>query len=215
MRNSSHKLKSKIIRIAGCWVHAKRRFADLVKAVGAENVDSTISAQAVKKIAEIFHLDNQLNDLARYKRKKKRQQVVKPKVDDFFAWLKETIQKLPSESHTAKAINYCLNQEQYLRVFLSDPDVPMDNNSAERAIRPFTLGRKNWVITYSSKGARASAVLYSIVETAKANNLKVYEYINLVLSKMMEHKDDPDQSYIKDLLPWSEYVREKCHAPIK
>ena len=203
------------IKVAGCWVHAKRRFADLVKAVGAENVDSTISAQAVKKIAEIFHLDNQLNGLARYKRKKKRQQVVKPKVDDFFAWLKETIQKLPSESHTAKAINYCLNQEQYLRVFLSDPDVPMDNNSAERAIRPFTLGRKNWVITYSSKGARASAVLYSIVETAKANNLKVYEYINLVLSEMMEHKDDPDQSYVRDLLPWSEYVQEKCHAPIK
>ena len=108
---------------------------------------------------------------------------------------------LPAQSHTTKAINYCLNQEPYLRVFLSDPDVPMHNNSAEQVIRPFTLGRKNWVITYSAKGAKASAVLYSIVETAKANNLRVFDYINLVLSEMMEHKADTDTSYIQDLLP--------------
>ena len=203
------------IKVAGCWVHAKRKFAELVKAVGEDHVDSTTAAQAVKKISEIFHLDNKLDDLPAYKRKKQRRLVVKPKVDAFFEWLKESVQKLPAHSHTANAINYCLNQEKYLRVFLRDPDVPMDNNAAERAIRPFTLGRKNWVITYSTKGAKASAVLYSIVETAKANNLKVFDYINLLLAEMSAHKNDPDKSYIKDLLPWSDYVQKECSVSKK
>ena len=203
------------ILIAGCWVHAKRKFAELVKAVGPENIDETISAQAVKKISEIFHFDKQLSGLSASKRKQKRQQVIKPKVDDFFAWLKETMPSLPPDNHTAKAIQYCLNQEEYLRVFLKHGDVPMHNNLAEQAIRPFTLGRKNWVNMYSKNGAQASAVIYSLVETAKANNLRVYDYLELLLSELSSHANDDDKSYIADLLPWSDKVREKCHNPKK
>ena len=199
------------LRVAGCWIHAKRKFADLVKAVGADKVSGTISAKAVKKISKMFHLDNQLDDLSCEERLKQRQQVLKPLVDDYFAWLKETLATLPAESNTARAINYSLNQEKFLRVFLDDGNVPMDNNRAEQAIRPFTLGRKNWVNMTSERGADASAVLYSIVETAKANNLRVFEYINLLLTELPAHKKDKDRSFIKDLMPWSEHVQEKCH----
>ena len=203
------------IRVAGCWVHAKRRFADLLKTVNPENVAGTISAQATKRIAEIFHLNKQLDDLSSTERRKQRRIRLKPKVNSFFDWLNESITKVPANSSVAGAINYCLNQEQYLRAFLDDGDIPMDNNRAERAIRPFTLGRKNWVNMYSERGADASAVLYSIVETAKANDLKVFDYINLLLTELMEHAKDEDRSFVDNLLPWSDHVREKCSVTQK
>ena len=203
------------LNISGCWIHAKRRFADLVKAVGTENVNGTTSAQAVEKISTIFHEDKKLKSLSAKKRMKKRQQVVKPLVDDFFEWLKEISPSFPSSNHTAEAINYCLNQESYLRAFLSNGNIPMDNNSAERAIRPFTIGRKNWVNMFSTNGAQASAVIYSLVETARANNIRVYDYLELLLTELPKHVDDKDNSFIQDLLPWSDNVQQKCQAPPK
>ena len=161
------------LKIAGCWIHAKRGFAEYVKSVGTGNESGVISDTAVKKISELFHLDNKLDDLPPDERLEQRQLVLKPKVDAFFEWVKTCLPKVPASGATAKALNYCLNQESYLRVFLSDPLIPMDNNRAEQAIRPFTLGRKNWVNMYSTRGAQSSAVLYSLVETAKANNLNV------------------------------------------
>ncbi len=102
---------------------------------------------------------------------------------------------------TAKALQYCLNQEKYLRVFLKDDHVPMDNNTAERAIRPFTLGRKNWVNIDSTNGTNASAIAYSIVETALANHINVYDHFEYLFSKMPDLLDDSDRSFITDLLP--------------
>ena len=141
-------------------------------------------------------MDNQFDDLPPDERLKQRQLVLKPKVDDFFAWVRTSLPKVPAGGATAKALNYCLNQESYLRVFLSDPLIPMDNNRAEQAIRPFTLGRKNWVNMYSTRGAQSSAVLYSLVETAKANSLNVYEYFNFLLTELSAHADDPDPSFV-------------------
>ena len=99
--------------------------------------------------------------------------------------------KISAGSNTYKSLQYCINQEKFLRVFLSNDAVPMDNNVAERAIRPFTLGRKNWVNMDSIRGAQASATLYSLVETAKANNLR---YMNTWNTCSM---DSPDTLRIK------------------
>ena len=88
-------------------------------------------------------------------------------------------------------------------MFLSDGNVPMDNNYAEQAIRPFTIGRKNFVMIESSTGAKASAILYSLVETAKANMLNTFEYFKLLLTEIPQHMDDKDLMFIDDLLPWS------------
>ena len=115
----------------------------------------------------------------------------------------------------AKALQYSINQEDYLRVFLSDPNVPMDNNLAEQAIRPFTLSRKNWVTINSPKGADASAVIYSLVETAKANHLSVQAYLEYLLTELPKRLDDKDRSFIADLLPWSKAAQKKCAAPKK
>lgn len=209
-----HSLESKRpdLEIAGCWIHAKRKFAELVKAAGIKALDGTVAAEATKRISELFHLDNQFNELVKEEREKQRQLIVKPKVDDFFAWVKEQSCKVTAGSNTFKGLQYCINQEKYLRVFLSDGNVPMDNNRAEQAIRPFTLGRKNWVNMDSIRGAQASAILYSLVETAKANNLRIYEYLELLLAGLAEHAEDTDRNFLKDLLPWSENAQTKCKS---
>ncbi len=197
------------LQVAGCWVHAKRKFAEMVKAGGNTG---TIAAEATKRISELFHLDSKLQDLSKEEREKQRSLVIKPKVDEFFVWAKNATAKLSPESATCKGLQYCINQEQFLRVFLSNGDVPMDNNAAERAIRPFTVGRKNWVNIDTIRGAETSAIIYSLVETAKANNLRVYDYMELLLTELPKHADDTNRDFVQDLLPWSENVQKKCHS---
>lgn len=213
-----HKLDNECdnLNVSGCWVHAKRGFAELVKALPGDVESTTVASEAVKKISKIFHEDNKLNDLTKKDRERKRKIDVKPKVDAFFAWAKEVLPTVPSDGKTAKALNYCLNQEKYLRVFLKNGNVEMDNNRAEQAIRPFTIGRKNWVFHNSIRGAQASACIYSIVETAKANGIKTYDYLNLLLEEIPQRLEDNDNNpnFIQDLLPWSDYVKSKCHTQI-
>ncbi len=160
----------------------------------------------------MFMLDKELSDLSKSERESKRQSVLKPLVDDFFVWATDVYSKTANKSALGEALRYCINQEQYLRVFLTNGDVPMDNNAAERAIRPFTIGRKNWVMIDTIKGAEASAIIYSIVETAKANNLRTYDYLELLLTEIPNHLDDKNFDYFENLMPWSDYVQEKCHS---
>lgn len=160
----------------------------------------------------MFMLDKELSDLSKSERESKRQSVLKPLVDDFFVWAKDVYSKTANKSALGEALRYCINQEQYLRVFLTNGDVPMDNNAAERAIRPFTIGRKNWVMIDTIKGAEASAIIYSIVETAKATNLRTYDYLELLLTEIPNHMDDKNFDYFENLMPWSDYVQEKCHS---
>ena len=107
-------------------------------------------------------------------------------------------------------LQYSINQEKYLRAFLEDGEVPIDNSASERSIRAFCVGRSNWHVIDSIKGAQASAIVYSIVETAKANNLKPYEYLQHLLSVMMEYLYDADTAYLDDLMPWSENLPDVC-----
>ena len=134
---------------------------------------------------------------------RKRQEKIKPLVDEIFAWVKDksAVESTENSSEIGKSLQYALNQEKYLRVFLDDASVPLDNNAAEIAIRPFTTGRKNWVIIDTPRGAEASAGIYSIVETAKANGLKLYPYFTYLLEGCTTM---PDR-----LLPWSEEVHQK------
>ena len=204
--------KRKALKVAGCWVHAKRKFAELVKAIDTGPSDEIIAAEAVKRISELFHIDNLFSNLSSEERLKQRQTIIKPKVDGFFVWARTCMLKLPAGGTTYKGLQYCINQEQFLRVFLEDGDVPMHNNPAEQAIRPFTLGRKNWMNVYSINRAQASAVIYSIVETAKANNLRIYDYLEFLLSELSQHSGDTSLDFLKDLLPWNQSVQEKFHS---
>lgn len=162
------------------------------------------------QIDNIYHTDNRLKELPPSIRKQKRKALVKPLVDSFFEWCRENQNSVTTNSATGKGIAYCLNQEKYLRVFLSDPMISLDNNIAERAIRPFCVGKKNWKLIDTVAGAKASAMLYSIVETAKANELNIYQYLKLLLTEIPKYVDGNSMNFLESLLPWSKELPREC-----
>ena len=212
-----HKLEKERedLKVAGCWIHARRPFADFIKSVGLTAAKGSIAQEAYDMITEMLRIDNTFDDLPVSDRKKQRQLVLSEKVDAYFAWIKQKYAQVTPNGSIGKALAYSINQEKYLRVFLTDGNIPMDNNYAEQAIRPFTLGRKNFVLIESSNGAKASAVLYSLVETAKANGLNTFEYFNLLLTEIPQHVDDNNLRFLDNLLPWSPMVQKACPSKYK
>lgn len=190
------------LTIAGCWVHCRRRFDESLKTVPKSVQKDSESYLLMKQIQAIYREEGKLKELSSEERLTQRQLVIKPLVDAFFAYLKTL--KVSSKDKFGEAVGYALNQERYLRVFLENGDVPIDNNASERAIRGFCIGKKNWQMIDTINGAKTSAIIYSIVETAKSNNLKPYDYIQYILEEIPKHMDDTDRSFIQNLLPWSE-----------
>ena len=190
------------LTIAGCWVHCRRRFDEALKLISKSYQKESNAFLLMKQIQAIYREEGKLNDLSSDERLKQRQAVIKPLVDAFFAYLK-TI-NVSKKDKFGDAVRYALNQEKYLRVFLTDGDVPIDNNASERAIRGFCIGKKNWQMIDTIHGAKSSAIIYSIVETAKANNLKPFDYVQHLLEEIPKHMDDRDCSFLENLLPWSE-----------
>ena len=196
------------LKIAGCWVHCRRRFNEALETVPKQAQKETVGYLVMKQIQAIYREEGKLKDLSPEERLKQRQVVVKPLVDALFVYLKQKEPKIKAKGKIRDAFNYALNQEKYLKVFLTDGEVPMDNNASERAIRGFTIGRKNWQVIDTIRGANASAIIYSIAETAKANNLKPFEYFEQLLNVIPKHMDDHDRSFLDDLLPWSPSLPE-------
>ena len=190
------------LTIAGCWVHCRRRFDEALKLIPKSYQKESHAFLLMKQIQAIYREEGKLNDLSSDERLKQRQAVIKPLVDAFFVYLK-TI-NVSKKDKFGDAVGYARNQEKYLRVFLTDGDVPIDNNASERAIRGFCIGKKNWQMIDTIHGAKSSAIIYSIVETAKANNLKPFDYVQHLLEAIPKHMDDKDCSFLEDLLPWSE-----------
>lgn len=205
----------KDITFAGCWAHARRGFADVVKTLGEKNAKDTSAYRALAQIGSMYDLEKAWRTLSPAERLEKRQSIIAPMVDAFFAYLKSERRNISPKSGTGKAINYCLDQEPYLRVFLTNGSVPMDNNAAERAIRSFCVGKHNWYVIDTLRGAEASAIAYSIAETAKMNELKPYEYFKYLLDEIPRHGEYEDPSYLDDLLPWSEKLPDRCRNPVK
>lgn len=201
------------LTIAGCWVHGRRRFDEALKLIPKEARSKSTAYLVMKQIQAIYREEGKLNELTSADRLQQRQLVVKPLVDALFAYLKSTSQEVSSKAKLGEAYSYMLNQEKYLRVFLTDGDVPIDNNASERAIKGFCIGKKNWQVIDTISGAKASAIIYSIAETAKANNLKPYEYFEYLLSVIPEHMEDTNTGFLEELLPWSEKLPENIRKP--
>ena len=203
------------LRIAGCWSHARRRFDEAVKALPKAKQKDSRAYLALTMIQAIYREEKLLKDLPAGERMIRRQLSVRPLVEAYFVWVRETLPKVPQKSKTWEGFNYSLNQEKYLKVFLDDGEVPMDNNAAEQSIRGFCIGKKNWVMIDTIAGAKSSAIIYSIAETAKANNLKPYDYFEYLLTEIPKHLDDTDRSFLDDLLPWSPGLPANCRKPNK
>lgn len=203
------------LKIAGCWSHARRRFDEAVKALPKTKQKDSRAYLALTMIQAIYREEKLLKDLPAGERKLRRQLSVRPLVEAYFTWARETILKVPQKSKTWEGFQYSINQEKYLKVFLDDGEVPMDNNAAEQSIRGFCIGKKNWVMVDTVAGAKSSAIIYSIAETAKANNLKPYDYFEYLLTEIPKHMDDTDRSFLDDLLPWSPNLPANCRKSDK
>lgn len=198
------------LKISGCWSHARRRFDEAVKALPKAARNGSRAYLVLSMIQAIYREEKLLKELPSEERKLRRQLSVRPLVEAYFTWAKENIRKVPQKSKTWEGFQYSMNQEKYLKVFLDDGEVPMDNNAAEQSIRGFCIGKKNWVMIDTVAGAKSSAIIYSIAETAKANNLKPYDYFEHLLSEIPKHLDDTDRSFLDDLLPWSPKLPANC-----
>ena len=198
------------LKIAGCWAHVRRRFDEAVKALPKSSQKNALAYLALKQIQAIYREENKLSDMTPEERLKHRLLTVKPLVDAYFMWVKQNLTKVPAKSKTYNGFSYSINQEKYLRTFLGDGEVPVDNNSAEQSIRGFCIGKKNWVMIDTIAGADSSAIIYSIAETAKANKLKPYDYFEYLLTEIPKYLEERDWSFCEDLLPWSEKLPAKC-----
>lgn len=194
--------------VAGCWVHCRRKFEKAVKVLPPNAQKKSLAYLTMKQIQAIYREENKLKDLPADERLMQRQAVIKPLVEALFVYLKTHEKEVPGSGALREAYIYALNQERYLKVFLEDGEVPMDNNASERAIRGFTIGRKNWQVIDTIHGAKASAIIYSIAETAKANGLKPFEYFEYLLTEIPKHVDDSDRTFLADFLPWSPNLPE-------
>ena len=146
--------------IAGCWSHARRRFDEAVKALPKAKQKDSRAYLALTMIQAIYREEKQLKELPAQERQNRRQLNVKPLVEAYFVWVRENLSKVPQKSKTWEGFSYSLNQEKYLKVFLDDGEVPMDNNAAEQSIRGFCIGKKNWVMIDTVAGAKSSAIIY-------------------------------------------------------
>ncbi len=167
----------------GCMAHARRRFSDAVKAQG-KNKQRGKAHRGLVLIQKLYRVEKQARKFKPEARHDHRQRHARPVLDELRTWLDEALPQVPPTSATGKALNYLHREWPKLIAYLEDGRLKIDNNGAENAIRPFVLGRKNWMFSASVKGVKASANLYSLIETAKANGLEPYAYLRYLFTEL-------------------------------
>lgn len=207
------------ITVTGCFTHARRRFdaalTALKKDFTKEQLKETIAYQAMTRIGILYKVEELLKNKTPEERYKERQKQSRPVVDALFEWLHSMEDSVDRSSLIGDAILYTLHQETYLRRYLEDGHLSIDNNSAERAIKNFAVGRRNWLFAKSIRGADASALVYSITETALLNGLKPYVYLTYVLDQMRQLGPFPKPEEIDRLLPWSDELPDEFRTKQK
>ena len=199
--------------LVGCWSHARRKFTESLKALPAAQKDKPVAAQiGLKYCNRLFAIERQLKNVSNEERYQERLERSKPLLDEFYIWLKRQTQLSLPKSAFGQAITYCLNQWGNLTNFLLDGRLQIDNNSSERSIKNLVIGRKNWLFANTPKGAKSSAIIYSIIETAKENNLKPYNYL-VYLFEQLPNIDTTNPDAVRRLLPWSDELPEECRMP--
>ena len=201
-------------------MHAVRYFKNAAKALKDlphRSGELTIAEEAIQRVADLFHTDNGWKGLSREERDELRNTELKEKMGSYFEWLETIRDQVPPKSNAGKGITYSLNQKKYLLAVLTNPDVPLDNSEAERRIRSFVVSRKNFVLFDTIAGAEASAIMFSMSETLKANGLKAFEYFQYVLTEMPKYmgKNFKDHTFVDDFLPWSDKLPAELRKTVK
>ena len=191
----------------GCWDHARRKFVEAGKAAPTKKKGTKVSKAdvAIGKIRKLYAIEKRIETLPAEEKTRQRQQLAQPVLDDLKAWLEKNSTRVPRDSLTYKAIQYTLNQWELLIGYLADGRLNISNALAENAIRPFAVGRRNWLFADTPRGAKASATTYSLIETAKANGVEPFAYLHHVLQHIGNARTVED---IEALLPWNTPVKK-------
>jgi len=184
---------------AACWAHARRKFFDLARLQKAP-----IAIEAVARIDALFAIEREINGMTPDQRLRVRNERSRPLIADLETWLRERRAKLSRQSETAKAIDYGLKRWAALTRFLDDGRLCMSNNAAEREIRAVAVGRKNWTFAGSDAGGHRAAAIYTLIATAKLNDVDPHAGLADVLARLPDHP----ARRIADLLPWN-WQRER------
>lgn len=186
----------------GCWDHSRRKFVEASKAAPTKKQGNKVSKAdvAIGKIRKLYVIEDKIKHLSDDERKVARQELSVPALEEFKAWLEQNISRIPKDSLTFKAMYYTLNQWDFLVGYCEEGKLNISNALAENAIRPFAVGRRNWLFSDTPRGAKASATCYSLIETAKANGLEPFSYLQYVLGNIAEAQTVED---IEALLPWN------------
>jgi len=182
----------------GCWAHARRKFMDAKKQ--QIKGKSGRADQVLSLIQQLYRVEKESMDYTADQRYEIRQTQSKSILSELRKWLDKSIANTPPKTAIGKAVQYLQNQWPRLIGYVEDGCYPIDNNPAENSIRPFVIGRKNWLFSASPKGAKSSANLYSIIETTKANVLEPYAYLKLLFTQLPKAETLED---IDALLPWN------------
>ncbi|QSQ09789.1 hypothetical protein H0A61_02170 [Koleobacter methoxysyntrophicus] len=198
------------ITLVGCWAHARRKFDEALKALPADKRNTHVAAkEGLNFCNQLFAIERDLKDLTPKQRYEARLERSRPVLDAFLAWLKYQRPRVLPKSAFGQAIQYCLNQWDKLKAFMVDGRLELDNNRSERSIKPFVIGRKNWLFSNAPRGATSSATIYSIVETAKENGLNPLMYLMYLFEKL-PNMDIKDKDALDELMPWSATLPEVC-----
>lgn len=207
------------ITVTGCMAHARRRFDEaltvLKKDFTKEQLKETTAYQAMERIGMLYKIEEMIRDKSPEERYEERQKQAKPLLEVFFEWLHTLEDSVDRSSLIGEAVLYTLNQEVYLKRYLEDGHLSIDNLAAERALKNFAIGRRNWLFAKSIRGAQASATVYSVTETAMLNGLKPYNYLTYVMERMKEFGPFPEKEAMRELLPWSNSLPADCHSKLK
>lgn len=197
------------INRAECWAHTRRYFYESVPLDSNKKMITSSDGYAgVKYIDELFKIEKEIANLNMDEKKKIRQEKSEPILKKFYEWVYLTNEKYITNNKLKKAITYAINQKENLSKFLTDGRIPLTNSRCERSIRPFAVHRKNWLFADTQDGARANAIYYSLIETAKVNHLNINKYIRYLLETLPQLKGEQTEEEIEKYLPWSEELPE-------
>jgi len=188
----------------GCWAHARRKWREAMPE-GA-TVKTSKAAIGFQYCNKLFAEERKCAPYQPKYRQEYRQNRELPILEEYYAWLKTVHPEKGSKLE--EAVRYSLNQKQHLMAYLDNGEIPISNNLAENAIRPFTLGRKNWLFCDTPKGAEASAIVYSLVESAKANGIEPFAYLQHVLVQLPYLGKSHSHEELESLMPWAPYIQQ-------
>ena len=206
-----HKLPGNI-RVVGCWAHARRKFDEALQTLPKEMQKDSPAAIGECYCSRLFKLEQAFAELTPEERYEKRLEQEKPVLDALLSWANEMQAKTAPKSALGRAIHYLLEQWPYLTRYLEDGRLELSNNRAERSMKPFVMGRKNWLFANTPGGAQASDMIYSLIETAKENGLDPYRYLLWILQTAPQ-LSETNKAWAESLLPAN--ATEECYMSHK